>query len=373
MNEKTWVEISSSAVQSNIKNYEKILPKNTMLMAVVKANAYGHGMDICAESAVKAGVDYLAVFDIADAVVLRKTYKSVPILVLKQIEEDEFDIALKYKLDITVASLQTLNKIVKNKNKANFLIHLKIDTGLSRQGFAFEELEDVLKILKENADLHITALYSHFVGAENKKFDKCTIDQANKIRVWQNEFNQRDYYPIVHISATSGYLMIPDLAFDMVRIGIGMYGLWPDMEVKKAIGNKLKLTPALSWKTKIAQVKVISKGDVVAYNATFVAKNKMKIAVLPVGYWDGVPRILSNTGYVICGGVKCKILGRVMMNMCVVDTTAVKNIKAGDTATIIGKHGKAEITADEVAQLADTINYEIVTRINPNIKRIAIK
>ncbi len=373
MNHKTWVEISSGAIVRNLKNYEKILPEETMLMAVVKANAYGHDMEIASNAAILAGADYLSVFEINDGVELRKNHKEIPILVLKQIDESEIDTAIKYNLDITVSSLPVLKKVVEHKNVSKLLINLKIDTGLSRQGFLMEELDQVLKILHKAANVNIVSLYSHLIGAEHKKFDSYTKSQREEIVLWQNAFNEAGYYPLVHISATAGFLMNKDLAFDMVRMGIGMYGLWPSSEVQKLHSKKLVLTPALSWKTTVVQVKDIKKGSSVAYDASFIAKSDMKIAVLPVGYYDGLPRALSNTGYIMVGGKKCKILGRVMMNMCVVDVTGLKAVKMGDTAVIIGKQGTNTISADDVAIWADTINYEIVTKINAAIPRIAIK
>ena len=373
MNNRTWVEISTGAIVKNLKNYEKLLPEETMLMAVVKANAYGHDMNICADAAILAGADYLSVFEIADAIELRKNHKEIPILVLKQIYAEEIDTAIKYNLDITVSSIPVLKKIVEHKDVSKLLINLKIDTGLSRQGFLPEELDQVLAVLHKTENVNIVSLYSHLIGAESKKFDSYTKSQRQEIINWQESFNEAGYYPLVHISATAGFLMNKDLAFDMVRTGIGMYGLWSSSEVQKLHSKKLVLTPALSWKTTVVQVKDIKKGNAVAYDATFIAKSDMKIAVLPVGYYDGLPRALSNTGYILVGGKKCKILGRVMMNMCVVDITGLKTVKMGDTATIIGKQGTNTITAEDMAIWADTINYEIVTKINASMPRIAIK
>ncbi len=373
MNLRTWVEVSKSAIEKNIKGYKKLLPLGTSLMAVVKANAYGHGRDICADAAVKAGADYLAVFTFSDALALRKAYKDIQILVLKQVEEFELDSAVKNNIDITVSSLEMLKKVANYNKKGNLLINLKVDTGLSRQGFLMEDLEDVLKILKNSREINIVSLYTHFIGAENKKFNNYTKSQADNLKKWQHSFNKAGYYPLLHTGATSGYLMNKELAFDVVRMGIGIYGLWPSDEVKDASKNHLKFYPALSWKTRISEVKNIKKETVVGYNATFIAKKDIKIAVLPIGYFDGLPRALSGKGYMLCGGIKCPILGRIMMNMCVIDISNVKGVKAGDEVVIIGNQKKESISADELASWADTINYEIVTRINGEIPRIAIR
>ncbi len=372
-NHRTWVEISESAIVKNLKDYEKLLPQDTMIMAVVKANAYGHDLEISSNAAIKAGVDYLAVFEMADAVELRKTHKEIPILVLKQIDMEDLETALKNKIDITVSSLEVLKKVAAYKNKSNLLINLKIDTGLSRQGLMMSEIEEAVKILNKAGDINIVSIYSHLIGAENKKFDSYTKSQIKELNAWQNRLNEDGFYPLIHTSATSGFLRMKELAYDAVRIGIGMYGLWPSQEVKNVAKNKLSLNPALSWKTKIEQVKTISAGKTVAYDATFKATKATKIAILPIGYWDGLPRTLSSKGHMLCGGKKCKILGRVMMNMCVIDVSSVPNVKAGDPVVIIGKQKSQEISAEEVAEIASTINYEIVTRINALIPRIAIK
>lgn len=373
MQQRTWVEISTGAIEKNIKGYRKILPKNAGIMAVIKANAYGHDLNIVADAAVNAGVDCLAVFTMDDALSLRKKHAETQILVLKQIEEFDLDRAIKNNIDITVSSVEMLKKVAVYKNKNRLLINLKVDTGLTRQGFLFSELDTVLELVTGAKDLQVVSLYTHLIGAENKKFDAYTKSQAESLKQWQKVFNEAGYFPLLHTSATSGYLMDPDLAFDVVRIGIGIYGLWPSDEVREISHSKLKLHEALSWKTKISEIKTIKRGTVVGYNATFEAKNDMKVAILPIGYFDGLPRSISGKGYMLCGGMKCPILGRVMMNMCVIDVTGVKNAKAGDVVTVIGQDRKEAVSADDLAIWAETINYEIVTRINSEIPRIAIK
>jgi alanine racemase len=359
MQNRTWVEISQSALKKNIVNYTKILPDETSIMAVVKANAYGHDLRIVSDIAIDSGIDELAVFTIEDALVIREKHKYVPILMLNQIAENELDLAVKYNIDITVASINSLKNIINYKKSKDLLINLKIDTGLSRQGFLLEELPLVVQILKSNEHINITGLYTHLIGAESQKFDTHTQKQSNEINIWQDELNAIGYYPLVHISATAGFLMHSNLSYDCVRVGIGLYGLWPSSEVKEKNIKKLNLYPVLSWKTRINQVKKIKKGDVVGYDATFVANSDMTIAIIPIGYFDGLPRSLSNKGYMLCGGTKCQILGRVMMNMCVIDASHLKNPKMGDEVVIIGKQKNNIITAEEIADMSDTINYEI--------------
>lgn len=372
MKERTWVEINTSAISKNIKNYRKSLRKGTKIMSVVKANAYGHGMDICAKTAIDSGVDYLAVFTMEDAISLRKKYKTIPILVLKQIDIFDIDNAVKNNIEVTVSSVDILKKIVALKNKKKLNIHIKVDTGLSRQGFLLAELDATLAILKVAKNINIVGLYTHLTGAESKKFNNYTKSQIEEFLTWSNAFINAGYNPVLHTSATSGALILEPLAFNMVRLGIGMYGLWPSSEIKSISEKKLQLNPVLFWKTVVSEVKTIKPNTGIAYEATYITKSNTKIAVLPVGYWDGIPRSASNNIDVLIGGQRCRVLGRIMMNMCIVDISKTKNIKPGDEVVIIGKQGKNTISADELALCAGTISYEIVTRINPQIKRIAI-
>ena len=177
---------------------------------------------------------------------------------------------------------------------------------------------------------------------------------------------------IKHAAATSGAIIFPQSHFNLVRIGIGLYGLWPSKETKAAFEGKIKLEPILSWKTVVGQIRNLPKGSKLGYDLTETLSRPSKVAVLPIGYWHGFPRSLSSIGKVLINGKGAKVLGRVSMDMVSVDVTDVKNVKVGDEAVIIGKSGKSEISADDVAYLSDTINYEIVTRLNPLIKRMVV-
>ncbi len=369
---RTWVEINTAAITKNIHNYRKLLPKKTKILSVVKANAYGHGRDICAKSAITAGADYLAVFTMDDALALRKQHAKIPILVFKQIDLFDVKTAREKSIDVTVSSVLILKEIIAQKSKKNLNIHLKVDTGLSRQGFLLNEIDTVVALLKEKSNISIVGLYTHFTGAESKKFNSYTKGQVEEFVTWRNALKDAGYTPILHASATSGALLSPALSFDMVRFGIGMYGLWPSSEVKSMSEADVRLSPALTWKTCVSDVKTIEPNTGIGYEATYMTKKRTIIAVLPIGYWDGLPRSASNNIDVLIRGTRCRLLGRVMMNMCVVDVTSLKRVLPGDEVVIIGKQGKNTVSADELALCAGTINYEIVTRINADIPRIAV-
>jgi alanine racemase len=238
--------------------------------------------------------------------------------------------------------------------------------------------------------------------AKNPLSRSYTNTQIKKFSIWRNAFLKAGYTPICHTSATSGTLLYKEAQYDMVRIGIGLYGIWPSEEARKFLGNlpekiltdgksgifraldeqsnasvktlagKIKLEPVLSWKTIVAEVKKVSKGEKIGYDGTSTLKRNSTIAVLPIGYWHGFPRALSNIGYVLINGKKAKIVGRVCMDIVMVDVTNIKNIKVGDEVVIIGKSGKIKITADDISKILNGSTYELLTRINPLIKRIYI-
>ncbi len=187
-----------------------------------------------------------------------------------------------------------------------------------------------------------------------------------------NIVKKEGFNPIRHASATSGTIIFPQARYDLVRIGIGLYGLWPSKEVQAVFGDKIKLKPVLSWKAVIGEIKKVAKGERIGYDFTETLSKPTTVAIIPIGYWHGFPRSLSGIGRVLIKGKPAKVLGRVSMDMISVDISGIKNINIGEEAIIIGKSGKNEITADEIAKYADTTNYEIITRLNPLIKRILI-
>lgn len=368
-NPRTWVEIDKNNLIGNIRLLRSSIAKKTEFMAVVKANAYGHGLkEFISILKNERTMNWFAVFDEADALIIRK-YTKKPILILRSTPISFWEKAVKNKLDITVSTFSQLEALVKWKGKKP-QIHIKIDTGLGRQGFVWADQEKVISILKNIKNFKIAGLYTHFSGMESKEFDKYSKKQFDELKLWQKKLGSIGQKPKIHASATSGALKNIIGETDISRFGIGIYGLWPGDEIKYNFRDKFKLKPVLSWKVTISEVKKIPKGSFVAYDCTYKTARDSKIALLPVGYWDGVPRSLSSKGFAIVNGVRVPIIGRVMMNMCVLDVTNVSKVEEGDIATLIGKDKNVEITADEFARLADTINYEVVTRINPLIPRV---
>jgi alanine racemase len=364
----TWLEINIDAIKNNISELVKKIPAKTKFMAVVKGNAYGHGLlDVAKNIANK--VDYLAVYDVADALLLRKNKITTPILLLGRAFIGDLPLAIKNNIEITVTSLDLLEEIAKIKGNKKPLIHLCVDTGIGRDGFMMSEISRVIQIIKAK-NIFVKGLYMHFSAADDKAFDDYSKKQLENFSKWQHALNEIGVNPITHTSASGGIMMSSfGKKFDMARSGISIYGLWPSDDVESRFKNKIKLQAALSFKTTIVEIKSMPKGACIAYNCTYKLKRDSKIAILPIGYFDGISRLASNKMEVLINGKKCKQLGRVMMNILVIDVTDVKNLKVGDIATIIGKDGKEIITAEELASNSQTINYEITTRLNANLAR----
>jgi alanine racemase len=362
----TWLEISKKALLNNVAQIKKMLPSKTKFMAVVKANAYGHGL-FEVVSSIKDEVDYLAVYDFNDAILLREKGVKLPILVLARIFEEQVDLAIKYDFAVTVSTFDILQNV-----KKPLRVHICADTGLGRDGFVFSELTKVINLL-ENSPLKIEGLYAHFASSDDKNGFDYTERQIEELLVWKKSFAQIGLKPLVHHAASAGSLFgkIKE-DFDIARIGMSLYGIWPSEDVKIAQEKTVKLMPVLSWKAKIVELKNLPKGSKISYNSTYELQRDSKLAVLPIGYFDGISRVSSNKSMVIVGGKKVQQVGRVTMNLIVLDVTEVEGVKIGDVATIIGREGDVEITAADVGAFGMTSCYEATTRINSNIKRILV-
>ncbi|PJE50680.1 MAG: alanine racemase [Candidatus Yanofskybacteria bacterium CG10_big_fil_rev_8_21_14_0_10_36_16] len=361
---KTWVEISKSALENNVKAVKKLLDRGTRLMAVVKSNAYGHG-PATAGLFSKYGIDWLGVDNIDEALDLRKKGIKKPILVLGYTDSKRFKDAFSNNIDLVVYDSGVFKKIKSNIPK----LHLKIDTGMSRQGVLVNNLPSFIKKLPLN--INFEGILSHFANADEKdrRFPNKQLDEFKKALTVLNKNNINT--KIKHISATTGLLTMPEANFDMVRVGIALYGLWPTIEFFEKY-KKMNICPALSWKTKIIQVKDIKKDSCVGYGITEKVRKNTTIAVLPIGYYDGYSRALSSLGEVLIGGKRCRVLGRVSMNLTVVDISSAGNVNIDDEVVLVGRQGKENITAEELAEKVGTISYEIVSRINPLLPRVYV-
>lgn len=369
----TWVEVSKSAIKHNLAQFKRLIGSQVLLMPVVKSNAYGHGIvEVAKICDVNKNVARLCVANLDEALNLIKNGIKKPIVILSfyELDEQKLKIAIKHKTIFPVYredQILKLNKIAKQL-KTKTTVHLKIDTGTTRIGMLPNQALAFAKKINQSSNIYLEGIWSHFASSESDP-----IFTNKQLEVFNNILSELEKegikIPLKHFACSASTSLHPNTHFNAVRVGLSTYGLYPDDKSRK----KILLKPVLSLNTKIIQLKTVPANTPISYGRTYVTKHPTKIAILPVGYWDGIDRRLSSKGEVLIGGKKCPIRGRVCMNLSMIDVTKVKNVKVGDTATIIGQQGKAKISADDLARTIGTINYEVVDRINPLIPRIITK
>jgi alanine racemase len=371
----TWIEIDKSAVRINLETFHSILPAGTLLMAVVKANAYGHGLEVFAPLAAEHA-DWLGVNSLDEALEIRSLGIQKPVAILGYTELDHLDVVVANDFRQVVYRVDTaagLSKFAQMRN-LSARIHLKLETGTNRQGIPLDELPELVRQIRTMPGLIIEGAYTHFANIEDTLDPSFAERQLDKFREAIRILEQSGVRPaIIHAAATAGTLLYPETGFTMIRLGIGAYGIWPSRETQLAArerGRKITLTPVMTWKTRVAQIKTVEAGEHVSYGLTYEARHRMKVAVLPIGYYDGYDRKLSNCGRALIRGQAVPVIGRVAMNMTMLDVTDVP-AETDDEVVLLGRQGNAEIRAEELAEKIGTIAYEVVSRINPRIPRIA--
>lgn len=374
-----WVEINSSALTHNIHQFRRLIGKKRLLLATVKANAYGHGIAEVADLALLAGGDWLGVHCLDEGLLLRRKKINCPILVLGYVSSGGLSEAVNNDLRMTVYNLETLEQLARLSSsfEKKIYLHMKVETGTHRQGVREEEVTAFFRKINEYPGLVLEGISSHFANIEDTTDHSYARYQLERfLRICQMLRKRGMEIPIRHMACTAATILFPETYFDMARIGIGMYGLWPSKETYLSCllqkREPIRLKPVLSWKTRIAQIKKVSKGAFIGYGCTYRTTRETKIAVLPLGYFDGYSRAFSNVSYVLIKGQRAAVRGRVAMDFIMVDVSDIAGIEMEEEVTLLGKDGSERISADHLASLAGTINYEILTRINPLIPRIIV-
>jgi len=375
----SYIELSKKNLIHNFKALKRIA-KNKKIIAVIKGNAYGHGQNEVI-NILEPYLDYFQVNSFLELKSLRKI-SNKKIFVFGYIQKSDLLQAIKLKCTLSVFSIEELHNINKvalrlsqgQAKKIKQEIHLPIDAFLGREGFLIKNLSDLFKELQKSKYIKLTGMYAHFANIEDTtdfSFAQKQIIEYGKAVKLAKDFGFKNLE--THISATSGLLVYEDsnVLNTFVRLGIGIYGLWPSKHIKDLYKNKLELKPVLSFKTKIAQIKNLPKGHNIGYGLVYKTSKPTKVAIIPVGYSDGLKRLYKDAN-VLINGTRCRVLGRIAMNMFVVDITHLKNVKPEDSVVIIGKQGKEEITAEEVAIKNNSINYEVIAKINPLLPRIIL-
>ena len=337
-------------------------------MAVVKANAYGHGAIETSRTLIRQGVTRLAVFSTEEGVALRQAGITVPIIVLGPVFQEQFGDLFDHHLTPVVSDLSILTALAKataSRGVSN-PIHLKIETGMGRLGLTEHELVALIRSHKFPSSLRLEGLMTHLADADGSNL-VATEEQIGRFnRALKVVLEGGFQVPLVHVSNSGGAVRFPSAHFSLVRPGIMLYGyhtLPPTIRTPD-------LRPVLSLKTRIAQLRTIQSGDTVSYNRTFTARRPTRIAVLPIGYANGLSRRLSNRGSVLIRGQRAPIAGLVCMDMVMVDVTEIPDTAVGDETVIIGRQGNDEITASDIAKWTDTIPYEVLCAIGSQIPRL---
>jgi len=363
----TRVEIDLDSIAYNIHQIRKKVGNKTKIMAVMKANAYGHGAVEVAKVAIDAGAQWLAVALVEEAIQLREAGIQSPILILGSTPPDQVHEVIKYNLSQTVCSrelIETLSNEAQSWNQTA-KVHIKVDTGLGRLGIFPEEVAAFVKESSCLEGIEIEGIFTHFsVADEDKAFTELQIKKFKE--VISNLEREKIHIPLKHAANSAAVVGFASSYFNLVRPGIILYGLYPSPEMNRTI----PLKPAMSFKTKITYLKRVPAGYSLSYDRTFTTERKSLIAILPVGYADGYPRALSNKGEVLIKGKRAPVVGMICMDMTLVDVTHIPDVKIGDEVVLFGKQNGAQISADEIASKSDLINYEILCGISKRVPRI---
>ncbi|MEI3162459.1 MAG: alanine racemase [Lachnospirales bacterium] len=365
-------EINLDAIGNNIREIRKLIKEKTQLLAVVKADAYGHGAEEVAKVCLYNGADQLAVATCNEGVQVRQWSIQVPVLILGNTVEGQLETVINNNLTQAVFRYETAKKMSDMAVKLNktALIHIKIDTGMSRIGFlpndeALDEIEKIFAL----PNLKVTGVFTHFATADEK--DKTfTMVQYKRFRFITDALNAKGHTDFIRHCANSGAILdMPELQLDMVRAGIIIYGMYPSTQVT----HPINLIPAMSLKSQISYVKYLEENVSVGYGRTYFTTQRTKVATIPIGYADGYSRAFSNKARVIINGHYAPIIGNVCMDQMMVDVTNIPDVKDGDSVIIMGSDGKNTVSAEELANIAGTINYEIVCDVGKRVPRVYVK
>jgi alanine racemase len=373
------IEISRSALVRNIREFRRIVGRKRKFMAVVKANAYGHGLLEVARIALGAGVDWLGVNSVEEGVALRDAGIKAPVLVLGYVPFRGLEEAAARELRLTVYNRETVGRLstLAVRLGKTVPVHVKVETGTWRQGVAPKDVGAFVKDILKRPGLVLEGLSSHFANIEDTTKHDYPRRQLDAFRAARRELDGRGIsVPFTHMSCTASTILFPEPGFNLARVGIGLYGLWPSKETYLSCilekKKPLSLEPVLAWKARIAQVKKVPAGAYIGYGCTFRTTRPTVLAVVPVGYFDGYDRGLSNAAHVLVKGRRAPVRGRVAMDFFMADVTDVPGVGLEDEVTLLGTDGRERVGAEDLAALAGTISYEILARINPLIPRVVV-
>jgi alanine racemase len=374
----SWLEIDASALEQNIAAIRANLAAGCLMVPVVKANAYGHGYLEIARLLDGHGFPYIGVHNLEEALLLRAGGIKTDVLVLGYVPLEDLQATVESGFDFVVYNLETLIKLLEVASTTKpAKCHLKLETGTNRQGVTREKLPEFLALFTSKQQLQLVGVATHFANIEDTT-DHSYAEMQFKRYGEMREMIEATKLPVkyYHMASSAASLLFPHTHFNLARVGIALYGLWPSKETYlsyRLSGKKNQiLRPVLSWKTMIAQIKDVRKGEYIGYGTTYRATANLKIAVIPIGYYDGYDRQLSNSGHVLVNGMRAPIRGRICMDIFMVDVTDIPDAHLESEVVLIGRSGDEVIRAEDVAGWANTINYEVVSRIGAHLERRVI-
>ncbi|RDW15736.1 alanine racemase [Oceanobacillus arenosus] len=367
----TWVEVSLDKIIDNVTTFKNYIHNDVKLMAVVKADGYGHGAVEVAKAALEAGADYLAVAFLDEAIQLRQAEVTSPILVLGYTKSSAVETAIKHNISLTVFTPDIIEKIiaVAEDRKQQVHVHMKIDSGMNRIGI--NNKEDALALAQSITSeyVQLEGVFTHFADADSidPTYTEQQFKKFTEIVAYLEQ--HRITIPIKHCCNSAATIAFPEMHLDMVRVGISLYGLYPS----EHLHEKITLKQAMSFKTKAIFIKNVAAGQPISYGCTFAPTEESTIATIPVGYADGLSRSLSSKGEMTIRGERAPIVGRICMDQTMLDVTALEPINQDDTITIFGDPSEGYISLAEVAEQMNTIHYETACLIGKRVPRVYIK
>lgn len=369
---RAWVEIDLAALRHNVRQLLHHLGSKTALMAVVKADAYGHGAVTVAETAIAAGAQWLGVATVPEGVELRQAGLTTPIMVMGAISSaEEVSAIAQWRLQPTLVSPKQaliFSEVLSQRYGYSLPMHLKIDTGMSRLGMPWYQAQELVQFVQQLPCLHIASVYSHLATADDPDPTILRQQQQRFEAVIQQVSPQFFARPRLHLANSAATLAFPELHFDMVRVGLALHGLYPAAHLKPI----LPLKPVMQVKARVTHIKELQPGTGVSYGHTFVAQRSMRLAVVGIGYADGVPRGLSNRMSVLINGQAAPKIGNITMDQLMIDVTDIPSLQEGTVVTLLGQSGNRTVTADDWAKTLNTISWEILCGFKHRLPRIVL-
>lgn len=368
----TWTEINLDAIEHNLREFRRILPENVKIMAVMKADAYGHGAVEIADAVISGGAHSLAVAFLEEAVELRLSGVKKPILLIGPTPPGQVSEIIRHNLTQTVFSIESAAAISREAVSQNTLVpvHVKVDTGMGRVGINPRKTVSFIRQISDLPGIKVEGILTHLASADSSDLSYTSY----QIKLFEEALEAcREAgikIPVIHAANSAGTISSPESHYNIIRLGISLYGQYPSPEMNT---DKIKLIPVLSFKSRIIFLKEVPPGTYLSYGNTFVTEKNSVIATIPVGYADGFNRLLSNRGSVLVRSQRAPIVGRICMDYSMIDVTEIEGVSVGDEVVLYGTQGESSITVDEVASLLGTISYELLCNVDKRVSRFYLR